>query len=336
MIFGKRNKKKWIYNMYSLIEMLGYKRPEGTATQREFCERFLEPIFGLPDIHGNYIHIIGDKPRLCFTAHHDTVHRTEGLQKLVVANDVVSVADATVSNCLGADCTTGIYIMLNMIEAGTEGVYVVHAAEEIGCKGSSALVNDYVYKGKFKWLEHIDSVISFDRYGDKSVITHQMGLRTASDDFAKSFADALDMPQLIGDNGGSYTDSNEYMTIVPECTNISVGYYNQHTKNETQDLVYLDYLVDSLINADWSKLVISRDPTVVDDMYEYNRGWSSTYGRSSAVEDIRTILTSYPDKVAELMDSYGWTAESIVEELGLDNQSDYYSYLDDYAKRRYM
>ena len=303
--------------MYSLIEMLGYKRPEGTATQREFCERFLEPIFGLPDIHGNYIHMIGDKPRLCFTAHHDTVHKTEGLQKLVVANDVVSVADATVSNCLGADCTTGIYIMLNMIEAGTEGVYVVHAAEEVGCKGSSGLINDYVYKGKVKWLEHIDSVMSFDRYGDKSVITHQMGLRTASDDFAKSFADALDMPQLIGDNGGSYTDSNEYMTIVPECTNISVGYYNQHTKNETQDLVYLDYLVDSLINADWSKLVISRDPTVVD-------------------EDIRTLITSYPDKVAELMDSYGWTAESLVEELGLDNQSDYYSYLDDYAKRRYM
>ena len=71
-------------------------------------------------------------------------------------------------------------------------------------------------------------------------------------------------------------------------------------------------------------------------MYEYNRGWSSTYGGSSAVEDIRTIITSYPDKVAELMDSYGWTAESLVEEMGLDNHSDYYSYLDDYARRRYM
>jgi hypothetical protein len=163
-----------------------------------------------------------------------------------------------------------------------------------------------------------------------------MGLRTASDDFAKSFADAVDMPQLIGDDNGSYTDSNEYMTVVSECTNISVGYYNQHTKNETQDLEYLDILVDALINADWSKLVISRDPNVTDDVYEYNRGWSTTYGRSSAVEDIRTIITSYPDKVAELMDSYGWTAESLVEEIGLDSQSDYYSYLDDYARRRYM
>ena len=158
-------------------------------------------------------------------------HKTEGLQKLVVANEVVSVADGTVSNCLGADCTTGIYIMLNMIEAGTEGVYVVHAAEEVGCKGSAAIVNDYIYNGKFKWLEHIDAVISFDRYGDKSVITHQMGLRTASDDFAKSFADALDMPQLIGDDGGSYTDSNEYMTIVPECTNIlSLIHISEHTR----------------------------------------------------------------------------------------------------------
>ena len=322
--------------MYSLIEMLSYKRPEGTATQGEFCHRFLEPVFGMPDLHGNYIHMVGAKPRLCFTAHHDTVHKTEGLQKLVVANDVVSVADGTVSNCLGADCTTGIYIILNMIEAGIEGVYVVHAAEEIGCRGSSALVNDYVYNGKFKWLKHIDSVISFDRYGDKSVITHQMGLRTASDDFAKSFSKALDMPQLIGDDGGSYTDSNEYSSIVPECTNISVGYYNQHTKNETQDLEYLDFLLASLLSADWSKLVIARDPNVVEDMYEYNRGWSSTYGGSSAVEDIRTIITSYPDKVAELMDSYGWTAESLVEEMGLDNHSDYYSYLDAYARRRYM
>ena len=176
---------------HSLIEMLRYKRPEGSLTQREFCKRFLEPTFGRPDQHGNYVHIVGDKPNLCFTAHHDTVHKDDGMQQLIVMNDVVSVADPKKSSCLGADCTTGVWLMLGMIDYGVEGVYVVHAAEEVGCKGSRALVNDFP-----EWLGHIDAVISFDRYGTESVITHQMGLRTASDAFAVSFAKALNLPQL--------------------------------------------------------------------------------------------------------------------------------------------
>ena len=85
--------------MHSIIEMLRYMRPEGTVTQRQFCKRFLEPVFGLPDEHGNYILHIGDQPKICFTAHHDTVHKQEGMQKLIVSNDVVSVADSKVSSC---------------------------------------------------------------------------------------------------------------------------------------------------------------------------------------------------------------------------------------------
>ena len=66
--------------MHSLVEMLRYKRPEGSATQRAFCKRFLEPTFGKPDQFGNYIKIIGDEPNLCFTAHHDTVHKDDGFR----------------------------------------------------------------------------------------------------------------------------------------------------------------------------------------------------------------------------------------------------------------
>ena len=248
--------------MYSLIEMLRYKRPQGSSTQQEFCERFLEPHFGLPDVDGNYILRIGDNPKICFASHHDTVHKTEGLQQLVVTNNVVSVADPTISSCLGADCTTGIWLMLNMIEAGVVGTYVVHAAEEIGCKGSIGLVYDNPY-----WLDHTEAVISFDRKGTDSVITHQMGMRTASDAFAKSFAEALNLPQLEADDGGSYTDSNEYSGIVSECTNISVGYYGQHGVNETQDLDFADTLLTALCLADWTQLVFKRDPSIVDDLY---------------------------------------------------------------------
>jgi len=321
--------------MHSIIEMLRYMRPQDSVSQRQFCKRFLEPVFGLPDEHGNYIHQIGDQPKLCFTAHHDTVHKDSGMQKLVVSNDIVSVADSKVSNCLGADCTTGIYIILSMIEAGIDGTYVIHAAEESGCKGSSSLVEDYPY-----WLEYTRAVISFDRYGDNSVITHQMGLRTASDEFAMSFATALDMPQLKPDSGGSYTDSNEYGLIVPECTNISVGYYGQHGTNETQDLQYLDKLVESLLCANWSQLVFVRDPKEVEYAPYYGRASGILRGNYNVSEEnvqaILNIVQDYPQEISEMLAEYGFNPYDLMEECSIQDPYHLNSYMDENYWRKYM
>lgn len=279
----------------TLLEMLKYKRPEGTATQKIFCERFLEPVFGYPDKFGNYIHTVynedGSHPNLCFTAHHDTVHKTEGLQK-VIYDTVMGVAYTEGSNCLGADCTTGIWLILGMIECGVSGVYVVHAAEEVGCLGSGHLVSSSP-----DWLDKLDAVISFDRYGTKSVITHQLGYRTASDEFAESFALALDL-DLKPDPYGAYTDSNEYIERVLECTNISVGYYDQHTPKELQDIVFAEDLLDALVSADWSKLVFARE---LSEPFE---------------NDVVDIIYNNPEEVAELLESWGYTAEGLLEDIG--------------------
>ena len=321
--------------MHSLVEMLRYKRPEGSDTQKAFCKRFLEPTFGKPDQFGNYIKIIGDKPNVCFTAHHDTVHTTDGFQKLIIMNDVVSISNHADSNCLGADCTTGVWLILGMIEFGVQGVYVIHAAEESGCQGSQNLIASNPV-----WLGHIDAVISFDRKGQKSVITHQMGIRTASDAFAKSFIDVVNMSQLEPDTTGSYTDSNEYAPIVSECTNISVGYYNQHSKNEVQDLDYADDLMIALCQADWSGLVFERDVTQVEDLwrnvsggdkygYRYNYDDDNSY-------DLEQIIVDYPTRVAELLDSYGFNPHTLMEECQIDDMSRYYNYTDNYSKRKYM
>ena len=304
-------------------------RPEGSETQLDFCDEFLQPAFGHPDALGNYTVQVGVNPRLCFTAHHDTVHRTGGMQAVVVSNGVASVADAVNSSCLGADCTTGIWLMLNMIEAGIHGTYVVHAAEEVGCKGSSGLVYDNP-----EWLDYTDAVISFDRKGTDSVITHQMGIRTASDEFAKSFADALNLPQLKADMHGSYTDSNEYCRIIQECTNISVGYYNQHSSKETQDLKYAEVLLDHLIKADWSKIIIERDPSVLEDdwNYQYEDVGSSRGYYGHQVSDITTIVDENPEGVASLLESLGFSADTLLQELDIRDNF----YLDNYGQRRMM
>jgi hypothetical protein len=304
--------------MQQLIDMLRYKRPEGSHAQRLFCQKFLEPVFGYADPDGNYIHIVSngtDYPKLCFTAHHDTVHRTTGLQEVVVKGDVASAPN---SDCLGADCTTGVWLILKMIEANIPGVYVVHAGEEIGCKGSRALV-----ESKPRWMDYLKAVISFDRKGTESIITHQLGDRTASDAFAVSLAEALMLP-MRPDNTGSFTDSSEYAGIVSECTNISVGYYDQHTKNETQDLYFAQQLCESLISADWDSLVFERDPSVVDRLWSNQKygiddydDWAYPYHikGSSNVAQIEELVYNYPEDVAAVLDDWGVSSEDLFEHL---------------------
>ena len=57
----------------------------------------------------------------------------------------------------------------------------------------------------------------------------------------------------------------KFMHIVPECTNISVGYYNEHTTREVQDIVYLQKLCKAVCEIDWDSLPIVRDPLTIDE-----------------------------------------------------------------------
>lgn len=299
--------------MPDLIEMLKYKRPAGSWSEEKFCNEYLEPVFGSPDEFGNYTRIIYEpvargfvQPTICFTAHYDTVHRNPGMQQVVVTGDIVTVAQ---SDCLGADCTTGVWLILGMIAKGVPGVYVIHAEEESGCKGSRALVSDNP-----DWLQYIKAVISFDRKGQESIITHQMGVRTASDAFAVSLSDALGMPTLRPDPTGSYTDSNEYVAVVPECTNISVGYLNQHTSAELQDIFFAQKLLEKLCDADWSKLVIEREPG--NDDFEYGTFYYRGVNKKETnFQQLLELLYEYPEEVAEVLDDWGCDSEYLYDQI---------------------
>lgn len=321
---------------YNLKEMLSYMRPEGSSAQTRFCNRYLKPVFGKPDIFGNYTKIIGDKPDIAFMAHHDTVHKFSGKQVVTDENGHYTVKGA-ISNCLGADCTTGVYIILKMIEAKVPGVYVVHAAEEVGCIGSAGMV-----AGNPDWIKHVRFAISFDRMGYSSVITHQMGRRTCSDAFADSLCDILGM-SYKKDTGGVYTDSNEYRKVIPECTNISVGYFSQHTKLERQDKYFVEKLVETLINADWSKLVESRDHTGPEEYDDWGCGysrmgyWSNydlneeyderpgpvTMGSAKKdkftqfqdIRDMMDIIKENPMEVALLLRDIGYDGYDLIDEV---------------------
>lgn len=288
-----------------LIEMLRYKRPEGSLTQQLFCERFIQPLMGKSDKLGNYIKVIGSS-NISFMAHHDTVHIEQGMQKVYIKDDIAYVED---SNCLGADCTTGVWLILEMIKAKIPGVYVIHAAEEVGCIGSQYLVQEYD-----EWLHPVDIAISFDRFGKESIITHQCGVRTASNEFAQELSGLLGL-DMKADSGGVYTDSNEYAGIVSECTNVSVGYYNQHTKRETQDLKFAMLLRDKVIKADWESLGNYRSPEIVEPLFDDTYKGYSGYSQASMVD----IIKEYPEEVAMILESYGVDVRELEEEIyGVD------------------
>ena len=56
------------------------------------------------------------------------------------------------------------------------------------------------------------------------------------------------------DTTGSYTDSFSFVghKNIENCTNISVGHFNPHKKNENQDIEFLETLSKACISIVWN------------------------------------------------------------------------------------
>jgi hypothetical protein len=147
-----------------------------------------------------------------------------------------------------------------MIKAGVKATFVFHRAEEIGGRGSTWLELNYP-----RWIASFDVCLSLDRRGTTDIITSQYGGNTASDDFAHSLASALKMKHKPA--AGIFTDSANYAHLIPECSNLSVGYAHEHTRAECLNLKYLEEVIEKLIGVNWDGLTIARD-LMADKMEE--------------------------------------------------------------------
>lgn len=218
---------------------------------------------------GGLILDVGDDPETMFLAHLDTVGPKEPtkVERLYDPNSGFMFSDA--KTILGADDRAGIVLLLWLIEHEVPGRYVFPVGEEVGMVGSSMMRSDReVYAG-------IKRAIQFDRRGYGSIITHQMGGRTCSDVFARALAGQLNphmyqtgKDKYAPDATGSYTDSANFADVIPECTNVSVGYFNEHTHMEEIDLFYLEDLAAALLKVDWDSLPTERGPKE-EELYKY-------------------------------------------------------------------
>ena len=220
--------------------------------KESILERYL-PNGYKKDKFGNYFISIGEGYSTMFTCHLDTASKDFVNVKHTFKDNYIQSDGTTI---LGADDKAGMTVLLYMINQKVPGLYYFFIGEEVGCIGSSALSAEFEEK-------NITKVVSFDRRGTHSIITEQWMGRCCSNQFAlalsKEFSKADETLQLVPDDTGVLTDSAQFIDIVNECTNISVGYYSEHTKNEKQDIEYLVKLCKACVKVDWESLPIIRN-----------------------------------------------------------------------------
>lgn len=257
------------------LKMLTYVRPYKSQGEEKFIADFIDPLNPYVDAIGNrYLMVLrddGTKPTTMFTAHTDTVHTVASTGSIEVDPNKGMVYCGEGNSCLGADDASGIYIMLQMIKQGVPGLYAFFRGEERGGIGSTHAAEHET------WWHGMQRCVSFDRNSySHDVITNQAYGDCCSSAFADELSSLLKTYTGLNykpSNGGVYTDSAEFMEDIPECTNISVGYYNEHTRREEQDLNILDKLITACILIDWDNLAVERDPTALNDLFS---GYSGT------------------------------------------------------------
>lgn len=237
------------------------------------------------DGNGNYLAVIdGDNTRTMFTAHLDTIARTNPevvIHKVAFDDGVPVRVETDKSTNLGADDKAGVVCLMALYNARVPGYYYLFHGEECGAMGSrdADRAED--------WGVLVDRCISFDRRGYTSVITFQSGHRTASDTFAQALADAINVHgfQYKPDPTGVFTDSESFSDSIPECTNLSVGYDGAHTHSEMQNLAFLTELCQAIVKVDWESLPTARDPKAYEakSWGSAGTGWTNGgYGKGGS------------------------------------------------------
>ena len=206
------------------------------------------------DEFGNYYFEIGNRATTMFTCHLDTADRKQEKVKHIIDGNIIKSDGHTI---LGADDKAGMTVLLYMIEKKIPGLYYFFVGEERGCVGSSKLSNNWF---ETEFSNYITKCVSFDRRGTGSIITDQLYGECCSNEFAIELSKRLNSVDVDfsyrPDPTGIYTDSAQFTNLISECTNISVGYYNEHSVSERQDILHLNKLCEAVCKIDWEALPI--------------------------------------------------------------------------------
>ena len=254
---------------------------------------------------GNYYKIVGpSNPQTMFTCHLDTADREqvdinllsvrgrvseEGYSfRLIKTGSGDEIIHTDGKSILGADDKAGTTVMLYMIANNVPGLYYFFIGEERGGIGSNALSGIFT---SVDYLQNIKRCVSFDRRRTTSVITHQLGRQCCSNEFGQALAKEFSKGgvSLSLDTTGVYTDSASFMDDIAECTNISVGYYNEHRNSEMINITFLEKLAIASTKVDWDSLPTVRKVGFNQEILAKYKDLISEIKNSKSVLEVKVI-----------------------------------------------
>ena len=288
--------------MKELKEILSYRRGFGSLGNTKFQQEYLVPKIAelgyIPQRMGMNLFVrCGQPTSTLYVSHMDTVHKVKDntiINTIIEDGDMLR-ADGTV--CLGADDGVGIVVMLYLMYHKVEVDYLFTDGEEHGLVGAHEFVTLYS-----DILESYTHCIEVDRKGEEEIITHQASGACASKAFADQLSSKIidtDLP-LIASELGVYTDCDAFAQIIPECVNLSAGYYNQHSSKESVNVDFVKKLCLSLKEIDYTSLVVGEREERHDLWWDLDDG--PDFGQDLAHNFPNTFGTMEYDECLELVE----------------------------------
>ena len=167
---------------------------------------------------------------ICVVCHIDTVRSNDNIKLHKKGNVLTNVC-----GILGADDRAGVYMMFKMMREGVKANFLFTNFEESGGRGVQRFIKDLPTT-----CSNIKFFMELDRQG--------IGEYVVYNDFPESYRNILGTFGLK-ESYGSYSDiadlSEHYLA---PSFNLSVGYYNQHSREESLDIKHMNYMYDVAIN----------------------------------------------------------------------------------------
>ena len=294
-------------NLYfKLLDMLDVTSP--APNDIVLMERFLPT--GGKWVKDNYIYKVGNSDTL-FACHIDTVGKEPMSTDPVYLDGKLYTGNKDV-RCLGGDDRCGILCLLSLIDAGVPGTYIFHSAEERGAIGAHSLSLSYDFS-QFK------RAIEFDRRGTNSIITSMSGDRVCSNLFANELGKQLKLGYK-SDPTGLFTDVFIYKYLIPEVTNLSVGYMHEHRNDEEIEVLWLiDDFIPAIAGVKWEELPVSRDHKH-DELVELAYSRKLRYVGNSKYSNSYTSI--YDSAFYASSNEYSRSFNLLNEEMSLDTKDD--------------
>jgi hypothetical protein len=99
---------------------------------------------------------------------------------------------------------------------------------------------------------------------------------------------------------GVFTDTKVYAGVIPECFNLGVGYYQQHTNKETLDYAHAEALLNAVCTIDWKSLLTIRKPTaqIFPKAWDYPKEYS--FQAKKKTKPVEPVIPQFPSLFSEL------------------------------------